>query len=103
MFAVGHMRPTGREFHSPALEPVQSEDGMKEYVIIEALNGIVIAKLVLELLAVVHMLHLYFSTLDTGAIITLSQKHSLGYADTLQDAATGWSMDDSDSECEMEI
>ncbi|GFV09466.1 hypothetical protein TNCV_3158641 [Trichonephila clavipes] len=33
--------------------------------------------------------------LDTGAIIPLRQKQSLGYADTLQDAANGWSSDDS--------
>ncbi|GFQ99539.1 proline-rich protein PRCC [Trichonephila clavata] len=61
------------------------------------------AKLVLELLAAVHMLHLYFGTWDTGTIITLRHKASLGYADTLQDFATGWSNDDSTSESEKEI
>ncbi|GFU61041.1 hypothetical protein TNCV_4436711 [Trichonephila clavipes] len=69
----------------------------------DGMSSIDSTKLVLELLAAVHMLHLCFGTWDTGAIIKLRQKHRLGYADTLQGAATGWSSGDLASESETEI
>ncbi|GFV02532.1 hypothetical protein TNCV_5017001 [Trichonephila clavipes] len=69
------------------------------------LNSIVSAKYLPELLAAVHMLHLYFGSRNTGAITNHTQTKTscLGYADTFQDAATGWSSDDSASESKKEI
>ncbi|GFV17733.1 uncharacterized protein TNCV_4407671 [Trichonephila clavipes] len=72
--------------------------------IIQTLNGIDIARLVLELLVAVHMLHLYFDTWDYWCDNhTQTTTSSLGNADTFQDAATGRTSDDSASESQKEI
>ncbi|GFY33185.1 hypothetical protein TNCV_1240361 [Trichonephila clavipes] len=71
----------------------------------QTLNGIVSAKLVLELLAagdaLVASVLWYMRYWRHNH--TQTKTPSLGYADALQDAATGWSSDDSASESEKKI
>ncbi|GFW14782.1 poly polymerase [Trichonephila clavipes] len=82
----------------PEEDTTKSYSGFEPEPIRLQAEGIARAKLMLDLLAAEHILHLYFGTWDTGAIFTVKQKKSLGYANTLQDATTVWSSDDSASE-----